>query len=52
MKRIALMAVLLTLLYEETNNLAACIVTHSFFNTANFVMLLFPDAIARLTAHP
>lgn len=33
------LAVALTLLYEWTNNLLACIVVHSLFNAANFVML-------------
>jgi membrane protease YdiL (CAAX protease family) len=33
------LATLLALLYEWTNNLLACIVVHSLFNAANFVML-------------
>lgn len=32
---------LLILLYEETNNLLAPIVAHSFFNAINFVVLIF-----------
>lgn len=35
------LAVLLTLLYETTNNLLAPIVTHSLFNLANFFWLIF-----------
>ena len=46
------LAVVLTLLYEETNNLAACIVAHSLFNAANFAMLFFADALGKLPAHP
>lgn len=34
-------AMILTLLYEDTGNLLAPIVAHSFFNTANFVLLLW-----------
>lgn len=34
-------AMILTLLYEETNNLLAPIIAHSTFNTINFIMLLF-----------
>lgn len=34
------LAMILTLLYEETGNLLAPIIAHSCFNTANFVMLL------------
>jgi membrane protease YdiL (CAAX protease family) len=33
------LAVMLTLLYEWTNNLLACIVLHGLFNAANFAML-------------
>jgi membrane protease YdiL (CAAX protease family) len=33
-------AVMLTLLYEETNNLLAPILAHSLFNAANFFLLL------------
>ena len=33
------LAVVLALLYEWTDNLLACIVVHSLFNAANFVML-------------
>ena len=33
------LAVVLALLYEWTNNLLACILVHSLFNAANFVML-------------
>lgn len=36
---LVLLAIVLTLLYEWTNNLLACIVVHSLFNAANFVML-------------
>jgi membrane protease YdiL (CAAX protease family) len=35
------LAVILTMLYEETENLLAPIFAHSFFNAANFLMLLF-----------
>jgi len=34
------LALVLTLLYEKTNNLLAPIATHSLFNAVNFVMLL------------
>jgi membrane protease YdiL (CAAX protease family) len=34
-----LLAVVLTLLYEWTNNLLSCIALHSLFNAANFVLL-------------
>ena len=34
------LAVLLTLIYETTDNLLAPILTHSFFNTVNFIYLL------------
>lgn len=34
-------AIILTLLYEETGNLLAPMVAHSFFNAANFVLLLW-----------
>ncbi|MGV3771315.1 MAG: CPBP family intramembrane glutamic endopeptidase [Verrucomicrobiales bacterium] len=35
------LAVILTLLYETTNNLLAPILTHSFFNAVNFIMLIY-----------
>jgi membrane protease YdiL (CAAX protease family) len=35
-----LLAVVLTLLYEKTNNLVAPIAAHSLFNAVNFIMLL------------
>ena len=35
------LALILTLLYETTNNLLAPIATHSFFNAANFFWLLY-----------
>jgi membrane protease YdiL (CAAX protease family) len=39
------LAMLLTLLYEETDNLIAPIAAHSCFNAINFVMLLYNDRI-------
>jgi membrane protease YdiL (CAAX protease family) len=38
---LVVLAIILTLLYETTNNLLAPIVTHSFFNAANFAYLLW-----------
>jgi membrane protease YdiL (CAAX protease family) len=38
---LTLLAIVLTLLYETTNNLIAPIVTHSLFNAANYAYLLF-----------
>lgn len=38
---LVVLAIILTFLYETTNNLLAPIVTHSFFNAANFVYLLW-----------
>ena len=43
-----LLALLLVYLYEATDNLLAPIVTHSFFNTANFVLMLYQEPITRL----
>jgi len=40
-------AIMLTLLYEETGNLLAPIVAHCFFNAANYVMLLNERAVNR-----
>ena len=45
------LAVMLTLLYEWTNNLLACIVVHSLFNTTNFVMLFLLDNPGRTPAN-
>ncbi len=41
---LTLLAVILTLLYETTNNLLAPIVTHSLFNLANIVWLVIHPA--------
>ena len=41
-------AIMLTLLYEETDNLLAPIIAHSFFNTANFVVLVYTAPMNRL----
>lgn len=41
-------AVMLTLLYEATANLLAPILAHSFFNAANFFLLLNEEQITRL----
>lgn len=38
---LVVLAIFLTFLYETTNNLLAPIVTHGFFNAANFVYLLW-----------
>jgi membrane protease YdiL (CAAX protease family) len=38
---LTVLAIILTFLYETTNNLLAPIVTHSFFNAANFAYLLW-----------
>lgn len=38
---LTVLAIILTFLYETTNNLLAPIVTHSFFNAANFGFLLW-----------
>ncbi len=43
-----LLAVMLTLLYERTNNLLAPIVAHSLFNAMNFAMFLFQAQLTRL----
>jgi membrane protease YdiL (CAAX protease family) len=45
---LVVLALLLVLLYEETNNLLAPIVAHSSFNAANFVVLLFEKQIRKL----
>jgi membrane protease YdiL (CAAX protease family) len=37
------MAVMLTLLYETTNNLLAPILTHSLFNMANYAFVLYQN---------
>ncbi|MEO8426562.1 MAG: CPBP family intramembrane glutamic endopeptidase [Verrucomicrobiota bacterium] len=39
------LALMLTWLYEETNTLLAPIITHSFFNAANFYWLLWQQAV-------
>ena len=41
---LTLLAVILTLLYETTDNLLAPILTHSLFNLANFFWLVFQPA--------
>jgi membrane protease YdiL (CAAX protease family) len=46
------LAVILALLYEWTDNLLACIVVHSFFNTANFVALFYGQQFTKLPGHP
>lgn len=35
------LAIVLTLLYEQTNNLLACVLAHGLFNAANFITLYF-----------
>ncbi|MDQ6631171.1 MAG: CPBP family intramembrane metalloprotease [Verrucomicrobiota bacterium] len=40
-------ALVLTSLYERTNNLLAPILAHSVFNTANFIMLIYEKPISR-----
>jgi membrane protease YdiL (CAAX protease family) len=40
-------AVVLTLLYESTNNLWAPIAAHSVFNFANFLLLIYQEQITR-----
>jgi membrane protease YdiL (CAAX protease family) len=40
-----LLAVMLVALYEATDNLLAPIITHSFFNTANFLYLLYEQPV-------
>ncbi len=46
------LAVVLTLLYEWTDNLLACIVVHSLFNAANFVMLFVLKNSGQLPGSP
>lgn len=41
---LTLLAVALTLLYEQTDNLLAPITTHALFNAVNFALLYLPDA--------
>ncbi len=41
------LAVVLTLLYETTDNLLAPILAHSFFNAANFVLLIYETELSR-----
>ncbi|MDB6024764.1 MAG: Abortive infection protein, partial [Verrucomicrobiales bacterium] len=41
-------AAILTLLYEETDNLLTPIIAHSTFNAANFLLLIFKDRIMDL----
>ncbi len=38
-------ALVLTWLYEQTDNLLTPIIAHSIFNTANFILLLYKDPI-------
>jgi len=42
------LAIILTFLYEETDNLLAPVVAHSVFNAINFFVLMFIDPISRL----
>ena len=42
------LAVVLALLYEVTDNLFAPILTHSFFNAANFLLLIYETELNRL----
>ena len=42
------LALVLTWLYERTDNLAASMITHGLFNAANFFWLINADAIGRL----
>lgn len=46
------LAVVLALLYEWTDNLLACIVVHSLFNAANFVMLFVLKNSGQLPGSP
>jgi membrane protease YdiL (CAAX protease family) len=41
-------AIMLTLLYEKTGNLLAPILAHSFFNGANFLLLLNEENLSRI----
>lgn len=41
-------AVILTLLYEETDNLLTPIIAHSAFNAANFLLLVFKEPLTEL----
>lgn len=43
---LAVMGIFLAILYEETKNLLAPIVAHSFFNLANFLLLLFREDVS------
>lgn len=38
---LTVLAIMLTLLYETTNNLLSAIITHSLFNAANYLFLIF-----------
>lgn len=49
---LTVLAIVLALLYEWTNNLLTCIVIHSLFNTANFVMLFVLKNAGQLPANP
>ena len=45
---LTLLAIVLTLLYEWTGNLLACVTVHAFFNAANFVALFFERELTEL----
>ncbi len=45
---LTLLALVLVLLYERTNNLLAPIATHSLFNAANFAILYLGESLSRL----
>ncbi len=48
---LTILAIALIWVYEKTDNLAAPIVAHSFFNAANFVMLFLADPLSRTPGH-
>jgi membrane protease YdiL (CAAX protease family) len=45
------LAVVFTWLYEKTNNLLAPILTHAFFNAANFFFIVFAGPLERFLRH-
>jgi membrane protease YdiL (CAAX protease family) len=49
---LTVLAIMLALLYEWTDNLLACIVVHSLFNAANFVMLFALKYSGQLPVRP
>lgn len=49
---LAVLAVILTLLYEWTDNLLAPILVHAIFNAANFTMMFLLDGFSKFPAQP